>query len=66
MKKLLAVIIIGMVVLGGLGAGASGTTQPQKKSQPNNTTGITYEDELDQFMTSPDGVLPVAGTISTK
>jgi len=48
-----------MVVLGGLGAGVSGTTQPQKNSHQNETSGTTYVDELDQSMTNPDGVLPV-------
>jgi hypothetical protein len=59
MNKLLAVVIIGIIVLGGLGAGVSGTTQQQKKSHPNETSGTTYVDELDQSMTTPDGVIQV-------
>jgi len=59
MKKLLAVVILGSIVLGGLGAAVSGTNQPQKNSDQKETTGTTYVDELDQFMTTPDGVLPV-------
>lgn len=59
MKKLLSLVIIGIVVLCGLEAVVSGTTQTLKSSPVSDTTGITYEDELDQLMTTPDGALPV-------
>lgn len=59
MKKLPSLVIIGIVVLGGLGAVVSGATQTSKSSPANDPTGITYEDELDQYMTTPDGALPV-------
>jgi hypothetical protein len=62
MKKLLSVIIIGIVVLGGLGAVVTGAYQPAKKSYTNNTVRTTYEDELDQSMTDYDGSLPVGRT----
>jgi hypothetical protein len=59
MKKSLAIAIIGIIVLSGLGAGAlSGDNETNDNSRKNLNT--TYEDELDQSMTStPDGVLPV-------
>jgi hypothetical protein len=62
MKKLLSVVIIGIVVLGGLGAVATGAYQPAKKSYTNNTVGTTYVDELDQSMTDYDGSLPIGRT----
>jgi hypothetical protein len=62
MKKLLSVVIIGIVVLGGLGAVATGAYQPAKKSYTNNTVRTTYEDELDQSMTDYDGSLPIGRT----
>jgi hypothetical protein len=62
MKKLLSVVIIGIVVLGGLGTIATGAYQPAKKSYTNNTVGTTYEDELDQSMTDYDGSLQVGRT----
>ena len=62
MKKLLSVIIIGIVVLGGLGAVVTGAYQPAKKSYTNNTVRTTYEDELDQSMTDYDGSLPIGRT----
>jgi hypothetical protein len=59
MKKILVFCIVGIVGLCGLGAGAV----PVDRERTDNSSqgnGITYEDELDQFMTSPpDGVLPV-------
>jgi hypothetical protein len=62
MKKLLSVVIIGIVVLGGLGAIATGAYQPVKKSYTNNAVGTTYVDELDQSMTDYDGSLPLGRT----
>ena len=62
MKKLLSVVIIGIMVLGGLGAVATGAYQPAKKIYTNNTVGTTYVDELDQSMTDYDGSLPLGPT----
>jgi len=62
MKKLLSCIIIGMVVLGGLGAVVTATNRNQKNSQRNDTTSSPYVDELDQSMTDYDGSLPLGRT----
>ncbi len=62
MKKLLSVVIIGIMVLGGLGAVATGVYQPAKKTYTNNTVGTTYVDELDQSMTDYNGSLPLGQT----
>jgi len=62
MKKLLSVVIIGIVVLGGLGAVVTATNQNQKNSQRNDTTSSPYVDELDQSMTDYDGSLPLGRT----
>jgi hypothetical protein len=58
MKKLLSVVIIGIIVLGGLGAAVTATNQNQK----NSTTSSPYVDELDQSMTDYDGSLPLGPT----
>jgi hypothetical protein len=50
------------MVLGGLGAVATGAYQPAKKTYTNNTVGTTYVDELDQSMTDYDGSLPLGPT----
>ena len=62
MKKLLSVVIIGIIVLGGLGAVATGAYQPAKTTYTNNTLGTTYVDELDQSMTDYNGSLPLGRT----
>jgi hypothetical protein len=62
MKKLLSIVIIGIVVLGGLGAAVTATNQNQKNSQGNSATSSPYVDELDQSMTDYDGSLPVGRT----
>ena len=62
MKKLLSVVIIGIMVLGGLGAVATGAYQPAKTTYTNNTLGTTYVDELDQSMTDYNGSLPLGRT----
>jgi hypothetical protein len=62
MKKLLSIVIIGIVVLGGLGAAVTATNQNQKNSQRNSATSSPYVDELDQSMTDYDGSLPVGRT----
>jgi len=62
MKKLLSVVIIGIVVLGGLGAIVTATNQNQKNSPRNDTTSSPYVDELDQSMTDYDGSLPIGRT----
>jgi hypothetical protein len=62
MKKLLSYLIIGMLVLGGLGAVATAKNQDQKNNQRNNTMNSPYIDELDQSMTDFDGALPVGLT----
>ncbi|MBE3121202.1 MAG: hypothetical protein IMZ43_08160 [Thermoplasmata archaeon] len=62
MKKLLSVVIIGIMVLGGLGTIATGAYQPAKKTYTNNTVGTTYVDELDQSMIDYDGSLPLGPT----
>jgi hypothetical protein len=62
MKKLLSCIIIGIVVLGGLGAAVTATNQNQKNSQRSGTTESRYVDELDQSMTEYDGSLPLGRT----
>jgi len=66
MKKLLSYIIIGMLVLGGLGAVVTATNQNQKNSPRNDTTSSPYVDELDQSMTDFDGVLPLGRTNITE
>ena len=58
MKKLLSVVIIGIIVLGGLVAAVTATNQYQK----NITTSSPYVDELDQSMTDYDGSLPLGPT----
>jgi hypothetical protein len=55
MKKLISIVIIGIIVLGGLGAAVTATNQNQK----NSTTSSPYVDELDQSMTDYDGTLAV-------
>ena len=62
MKKLLSVVIIGIMVLGGQGAVATGAYQPAKTTYTNNTLGTTYVDELDQSMTDYNGSLPLGRT----
>jgi hypothetical protein len=62
MKKLISIVIIGIVVLGGLGAAVTATNQNQKNSQGNSATSSPYVDELDQSMTDYDGSLPVGRT----
>ncbi|HUT00697.1 MAG TPA: hypothetical protein VMY59_10305 [Candidatus Thermoplasmatota archaeon] len=57
MKKLVSFLIIGIIVLSGLGAGAAGTLEKEKNSQKNQSTQSPYVDELDQSMTEFDGVL---------
>jgi hypothetical protein len=61
MKKLLSCIIIGIVVLGGLGAVVTAKDQNQKNAQRNGTES-SYVDELDQSMTEYDGSLPLGRT----
>jgi hypothetical protein len=62
MKKLLSCLIIGIVVLGGLGAAVTATDQNQKNSQRSGITESPYVDELDQSMTDYDGSLPLGRT----
>jgi hypothetical protein len=62
MKKLLSCLIIGIVVLGGLGAAVAATDQNQKNSQRSGITESPYVDELDQSMTDYDGSLPLGRT----
>ncbi len=58
MKKLLSCLIIGILVLGGLGAIVTATDQNKKNAQRNGTES-SYVDELDQSMTEYDGSLPL-------
>jgi hypothetical protein len=62
MKKLLSCLIIGIVVLGGLGAAVTATDQNQKNTQRSGITESPYDDELDQSMTDYDGSLPLGRT----
>ncbi len=62
MKKLLSVVIIGIVVLGGIGAVATAKNHNEKNSQGNDTTSSPYVDELDQLMTDFDGSFPIGRT----
>lgn len=62
MKKLLSCLIIGIIVLGGLGAAVTATNEDQKNSQRSGTTESPYVDELDQSMTDYDGSLPLGRT----
>jgi hypothetical protein len=62
MKKLLSYILIGMLVLGGLGATATAKNQNKVRSQRSDFTESPYIDELDQSMTDYDGSLPLGRT----
>jgi hypothetical protein len=62
MKKILSYLVIGIVVLGGVGASASGIYQNQKKFQKNQNTQSPYVDELDQSMTDYNGTIPIGQT----
>ncbi|MCX6662410.1 MAG: hypothetical protein NTY91_07675 [Euryarchaeota archaeon] len=62
MKKLLSCLIIGIVVLGGLGAAVTATDQNQKNTQRSGISESPYDDELDQSMTDYDGSLPLGRT----
>jgi hypothetical protein len=62
MKKILSFLILGMLVLGGLGAAATTIDHRQKSSQNNNRLNSPYVDELDQSMTDFDGSLSMGRT----
>ena len=62
MKKLLSCLIIGIVVLGGLGAAVTATDQNQKNTQRSGIIESPYVDELDQSMTDYDGSLQLGRT----
>ena len=59
MKKLLSFIIIGILVLGGLGAAVTASDSNKKNTKISHTVEFPYVDELDQSMTDFDGVLPI-------
>lgn len=62
MKKLLSCIIIGIVVLGGLGAVVTATNKNQITTEKNTSNVSRYVDDLDQSMTEYDGSLPLGHT----
>jgi len=51
MNKLASCIVIGIVVLGGLGAVVTATNKNQINTKKSNTNLSTYVDELDHSMT---------------
>jgi len=60
MKKIWILLSIGILILTSLGTSAApSTTQKGSTPQKLNPLGVTFEDELDQSMTTPDGALPI-------
>ena len=59
---MLSCLIIGIVVLGGLGAAVTATDPNQKNTQRSGISESPYDDELDQSMTDYDGSLPLGRT----
>lgn len=62
MKKLLILVIIGIVIASGIGAAATPAVTHKQATQKTNPSGVTFKDELDQSMTTPDEVLPIGAT----
>jgi hypothetical protein len=62
MRKILSIIIIGILVQSGLGAAAIAPTHTQRNTKENNPISSPYVDELDQSMTDFDGALPMGRT----
>jgi hypothetical protein len=63
MKKLPILVIIGLIIASGIGAAATPTATHTQARQISKPSGVAFQDELDQSMTTPDGVLPIGAII---
>jgi hypothetical protein len=60
MKNAGILLVVGIVIASGFGAVATPASTHNQAPQKNNPSGVTFQDELDQSMTSPDKVpLPI-------
>jgi hypothetical protein len=64
MKNVGILLIVGVIITSGFGAVAIPTSTHTRASQQNNQSGVAFQDELDQSMTSPDKVpLPIGAVL---
>jgi hypothetical protein len=64
MKNVGILFIVGLVIISGFGAAATPISTDNQAPHHNSPSGVTFQDELDQAMTTPEGApLPIGAVL---